>query len=309
MGNSTLSITGPQKDLDMIIRWLLWKAQRRHERGYPEVSWVMEDVMPSAENYINRDTALVFNYLCNTTAAAITVTWKMLLPNGKLVINQQNFITAANSTFTSLTWDLDEGFLVSLTVALQTGSSRVPRGDTWVVVGLAYSKATPLQPFRLLIRDYFTSTAPLAWPDGQLQANVDGQGLIQGTTFSTPAAGADFSQIVAATLRVKLHTVTATLTTNATAGNRTVLFVLQNPVGTTVWTLGPLTVQTASKVVIYNLIPGTALGTDAAGNQTVPLPTECVLDGGFLIASVTTGLLGTDAWTNIKTLWEVWWEI
>jgi hypothetical protein len=309
MGNSTLSLTGPTKDINEIVEYLLWQSRRRKRRGYPEVGWDFESVPPDPKMYITRDSNLSINYLSFQADGTITVSYKILDPNGKIVYGQQSFAVASTGQLTRVQFSLVEGFLLSVGVQIYNAGTRVLRGDCFVQVGLSYTTAAVPQPFKMLISDYVTTMCSLGWPDGGLHQSVEGYGCIYSQSNGAPLAGADIFFTTPAYMRTRLHSVSATLVTSVAVANRIPTFTFYNSNTQIVWALGPPAAQTAGKTVVYNLGEGVAMATDASGNVTIPLPAEFwFANGACDVATVTTNIQAADQWSTSKFVYECWAE-
>jgi len=305
MGTSTIQLTGPTQDVDAIVKWLTWQARRRHARGYPEVGWEMETVEPPAGQYVTRDSVLLCTfYSVQNAASTFAMAAKILLPDGRTTVMQWQF-TNPGAGQTTQQFELVEGFLLSITVYATAFSGQL-RGGLFLKVGLKNADPSGTTQYNLLLHDYVSDQTILTWPNGLLRAPTDGTGYLQTVAVSNPAAGADFSYTFPANARVWLHSAVALLTTNATVDTRTPIFSLQNSSGTTIWSIGPSAGQAASLAYYYNMSECLTISADVNGNKTIPLPTEAFLTPASKILSTTGLLQGTDQWSNIVLVYELW---
>jgi hypothetical protein len=163
--------------------------------------------------------------------------------------------------------------------------------------------------YRLLVSGYPTTTAAIAWPEGNIVGSVGGPGSLNAVPVGNPAAGADWSVAFAFNARTWIHAVTATLTTSATAANRIPTFYIQDSSGNLVWKLGATAAQIASKTAVYNLGEAATCSTDANGNVVVTLPSEALILNGGTIGSVTTNIQAADQWSAIEVDYEQWRQV
>jgi hypothetical protein len=303
---ATITLTGPQDDLQMIVKWLTEQARRKHRRGYPNVCWDMESVQPPAPQYITRDTYLALNvYSCSGNAPVLNVSAKIMLPDGRITVQTWSTGAITGGAKAAYTYALDEGFLLSAAVSLTFGST-IERGEVFVQVQLQNNTATGAAIFRMLVSEYVTTTASIGWPEWPLNSNLTGPGYLRVITVGNPGVGADWTTTLPTNSRYWVHAIHATLTTGVDVANRTPVFQLEFPGGQVIWNVGASALIAASAAATYNLGEGLALGVDASSNYTVPLPTEAYLEGGSIIHSVTGNLQADDQWSAIYITLEQW---
>jgi len=292
-----------------VLREVLRAIKDGGERGYGLVRFTTQGVQPPSSEYLTRDSYLQVNIFPNTTANTVTVAAKVLLPDGRINVMQfvyTNFSALAKNQFLQA---LTEGFLLSLTVTI-SGAGTVHRGDTYVQVGVQFGPSAGTPMYRLLVSGYVTSTASIAWPEGNITDSVSGPGFLQDLALSNPAAGADFTyNLASANTRNWLHSFTATLTSSSTAANRQPTFLIKDAAGNQLWSFGTNTAQTASKTAEYNLAEAATIAADINGNVVVTMPSEVYLYGAWTLASSTTGIQSGDQWSAIRAVFEQWVEV
>jgi hypothetical protein len=223
-------------------------------------------------------------------------------------VGQFQFTGFTANTLFQTVQQLSEGFLLSLTVTVTNSGAPVRRGDTFVQVGAQFASAIGSPVFRSLISDYVTTATPLCWPDGNLSNNLAGLGNLHTLALGNPGAGADFTITLTAKTRTWVHSLTATLTTSAAVANRTPVFTIKDLAGNVLWSIAPPAVVVASKTIIYNFGEALTLGTDVNLNCTIPLPSECLLEGAATISSATTNIQAADQWSSVNANIETWQE-
>jgi len=307
MGSTPQNVTFTP-DQQRFIEHLIRQVRPRGKPGYGLVSFALEDVQPPSTEYLTRDANLQINIFPVGTTNTVTVALKIMTPDGKLNVSQ--FIY---TNFTTLTKfqdikQLAEGFLLSITVTI-SGAATIHRGDTFVQIGVQEGPGASTPMYRILISGYVTSTASLAWPEGNLLDSVSGSGLLISQALANPAAGADFTFTFNANSRSWLHAFTATLTTSSTAANRTPVFYLKDSGGNAIWSLGSSAAQVASKALEYNLGEAATVTVDATGNYVITMPSEVYMYGAWTLSSTTANIQAADQWSAIRALFEQWVEI
>jgi len=306
MGNSTISLTGPQADVDLIVKTLAESARRKHRRGYPEVCWDFESVQPAAFEYLTRDSYLYVNAYSQAGGTTMTIGAKILLPDGKIVPMQWvvPVLTVGSASYGP--YPLVEGFLLSLTLQVYNPTTALQSGTIYVEAGLQFGATAAAVNYRVLLQGYATSMARLNWPDGTQTPQGAVQGFITQGSVGNPAAGADWSYAVGVGTRTWIHSVTAILTTAVAAANRQPQFTLQDPTGTTIWSLAGIAAQTASQVCQYNLGEALTLAQDVNKNFTISMPSEIYVTGAFKLFVTTTNIQAADQWSGISIQYESW---
>jgi hypothetical protein len=292
-----------------LLREILRAQLEDGARGYGLVRFTARDVQPPSTEYLTRDSYLQINIFPTGTANVVTVAFKILTPDGKISVSQFNYTgftaNAKNQYFPALT----EGFLLSLSVTI-SGAATVHRGDTYVQVGVQFGLAAATPMYRLLVSGYVTTTAAIAWPEGNVVDSLTGPGLLNDAVISNPAAGADFIfNMAVANTRSWLHSFTATLVTSATAGNRQPQFTLKDAAGNVLWTLGTGAAQVASTTQVYNLGEAATIAQDVNKNVVITLPSEVYLYGAWTLASTTANIQAADQWSNVRAVFESWLEV
>lgn len=283
------------------------RAQLRHWRDYPEVRFKCHQVQPPAYDYITADTYLQINVYPTTAENPVTISAKLLLPEGRITTQQWTVIPQVGPNINQFIEPMQEGFLLSLTATIASEST-VLRGDTYVQVGLQYSAdpSTPL--FRVILQGYVTTTCALGYPDGSLEESVSGKGMIQTVVSGTPLPGNDFEYNFPTALRGRIISALATLNTSATVGDRQVnlaIFTSSLPA----FGGGSSTTIPASTTANFSFcaIP---LGNAPLVNGFIisPIPPDIPLLPGGKVYSVTTNLDSGDQWSPVIVTLETWVE-
>ena len=281
-----------------------WGKRPRHPNT--QVGFNTEDVPPSGVEFLTRDSYLVTNFFCLLGTTPLTVTAKILLPDGRITVNSWTYLSSAIWTKNQKIEALTEGFLLSLCVSLPSAASLIARGQCYVQVGLQTGAAVGTPVYRTLISDYLTTNYYPGWPEGQPQTNVGGMGFMNTLTIAAPGAGADWTYAFTACVRVALHSISGVLTTAVAVANRIPLFKIVAPAGSLTWQIAPSVSQPASQVSAYNLAGGLNLSQDASKNFTLPIPEPTAYPPVLTISAVTTAIQAADQWSNIYVVYETW---
>jgi hypothetical protein len=269
------------------------------------VGFRLTDVSPPSPLYIQLEDVLTILFLGDFSPRTITVSGRILLPEGKIQVFQRTFnYTATVFQVQQFQMQLAEGFLLGVTA---TAGSSLGRGSTFARMYISRSTASvPLSAVsQLLAGDYITASAPLTWPGGRCLFGAEGPGLINPLTGISASAGAQFTTTVpSGSDKWRLQSLQATLTTSATVANRFVS--LSQSTGGNAVEVGFATAQTAGTAITYHFSTGVPNGTIGAGKVQIGLPQSLFLPSGGVIASVVVGMDATDAWSNIRAVVEQW---
>jgi hypothetical protein len=307
MGTKPIEIiqTLSPQQLEAVQRTLsAWGKRALHPNT--QVGFNTEDVPPSGGEFLTRDSYLVTNFFCNLGTTPLTVTAKILLPDGRITVNSWTYLSSAIWTKNQKIEALTEGFLLSLCVSLPSAAGIIVRGQCYVQVGLQTGAAVGTPVYRTLISDYLTTNYYPGWPESQPRASVDGRGWISTVTITAPGAGADWSYSFAASIRVALYSISCVFTTAVAVANRIPLFKIVAPAGSLDWQIASSVSQPASQVSAYNLAGCLNLSQDALKNFTLPIPETTAYVSGLTISAVTTAIQAADQWSNIYVVCESW---
>jgi hypothetical protein len=266
------------------------------------VSLDPQGATPPLETYIKANDSLevvAFNAVANLI---VTVSARMLLPDGSIVQNKWPFTPASDRSSSVAFFPLTEGFLLSLQV---TGSSGSNSFRTYVQVRLVQGAAANATVGWILVCGYISPQRLLSWPPGILENNTDGQGSIFTITGTTPGAGAEISEVVPAHARWKLLAFRFQLTTAVTVATRQADLVMDD--GANIFAeVIPGTTQAASLVQIYNYLPNVNVQPVANGIVNAPIPNDVFLSSGFRIRTHTFNLQAGDQYTAPQYVVQEW---
>lgn len=157
---------------------------------------------------------------CNSKAGVILkVQWRTALFSGEIVPNSETHTPTSDRTVYTEDLELGTGSLLNITVFAAAGSPLI--GQTYVMVQLVRGVGAAAIVLGTLLAGYVTTTQALGFPGSPILSSVEGGAAYRRITGTTPAAGAEISEVVPNGARWQLLTVNALLTTSAAAGTRT----------------------------------------------------------------------------------------
>lgn len=184
--------------------------------------------------------------------------------------------------------------------------------------GLCYVRADVIRGFTgatsilgTLIAGLVGSWGGRAWPGTALELPGEGPGAVGALQSATPAAGVNPELTLTVPTRVRVMSVTAVLTTSATAANRIPsLSLVQDGTVVTGIIESPL-VQIASTTFRHSWIAGVAPSAPTGSAAIAQLPSPFMMRSQVLgltaILRITTdGLQAGDQWTAISAQVEQW---
>lgn len=286
------------------------QAQFVSAQTIPNVTFNETKISPPSNLYVAFDD-LVFIQVTNSNVGvlAIEVRLRVLTPDGQIKLfvlplgNLNSFRGVSNGAF-----QVDEGFILSAIVTVQTGSSVPHRGETFVVVALQRPGDAASKLYQQFISDYISSNHDPAWPGGQYVSSTEGPGHMFSQSITSPAPGADIFFTVPTSARWRLVGISASFGAGAAVANRNVSFILDDGVILFHQAQAPVSI-TAGQAAQVTFAGGVTYGSGVGLVITLPAPAGQVLLGGWRIRSSTQNIQPADAWTNIRLVVEEWIEV
>jgi hypothetical protein len=269
----------------------------------PNVRFLSQAVQPPSQVYVESTDVLRVAAASSQANEALVISWRLLLPNGDVVLNQAQMSVTSDRAINIHDEPLAEGFLLSVSCKAAAATTR---GQTFARIFLTDPDLGAGQPSYMLMADYVTNRMAPAHPNGRVLAPTEGPGNPVLISISNPAANHDWSVTVPTNARWRVQSTLATLTTDGTAGSRLVELFVQPTGSLTSWEHAQT--QAPSSTVFWNLSPGLAIGSSGANPYVfyVPLPTGLILLAGGVISSGTGFVGAADAWSNIRLFAEEW---
>ena len=201
-------------------------------------------------------------------------------------------------------------------VSLTGGAESYPL--TWVAIELQSSPSTSATPYVTLGSGPLNATFPLVFPPFVMRQPRECASALTLVQPGNPAAGAQISVAYGASLRVRFNSVSAKLTTDATAAVRKCGFAILDTGGNIIFAT-PVSGngQNPSTSKVYLFAPTNGNGQDqtlGTGGQDFEILFSPLMlypfIGPFTLVSYQNGTLGpADQWSNIRICQEQWLEI
>lgn len=272
----------------------------------PGVSFSHRNISPPAPLYITLDDFFYVEVHNTSSSPLVGIVMRVLLPSGQIKTTSQQVPLNQAGVFTSATFNMVEGFLLGVSAAPQ--GFNVRRGQVWVRLAIARGSLAGLLGAQILIQDYVETHYAASWPGGHFSSEVDGLGVVRSIVGTQPAAGGEISETVPTGRRWRLQTVNFGLTTSAAAGNRQVLFILDDGVSSSY--LAPaLSVQAASLTVGYAFAPGCSPIATTGGRAVCPIPSPAIMSAGWRFRTSTNAKDAADQYTVPVYVVEEWLEV
>lgn len=260
---------------------------------------------PPTALYVSRDDRLWLRVRNAVPGVVVSVFARHVEPNGRVQLLRFDLTPASDRSESFATFDLGDGYLLSLAVVASAGA--VQRGQCFVQVGLLRDAAAARVLSALLVSDYLASAGALGWPGGLIRSSLDGPGHMIQFTPANPAAGADFTITVPAGARWRVNVGRLIFVTSAAVAARRMVLVLDD--GALVYfEQDTFETQPASSSDSYCF---TAYGFLAAALVTlhmVPMPPDLVMPAGHRLRSVVQNIQAADQISAIHFLIEEWVE-
>jgi hypothetical protein len=260
-------------------------------------------VSSSPKLYVTCDESLVIDTWSSTAPAALTITARVLTPQGRIDTLSWSHTPNSNRARATSYYPLAEGWLLS--VIVDATDLAYQRGHCWCELSLMRGGGSNGVLEAVLLADYIAGTARLGWPGGFVRSSIEGPGLVEAAYGSTPAAGAEISKTVPANALWRLLALEFGLTTSVTAANRLPRLVIDD--GTNdLQRLEVPAVQAASLTRTYSWAPGMPSRVAVASDNLMPLPLNTLLPSGYRFRTVTDSIQAADQYTAPRFLLEEW---
>jgi len=258
--------------------------------------------------YVTLDDTIVFTaWNSVSTLPSLSLLMRVLKPDGTLVIERMTIGSlTANRVANSVSMSQLDGFLVSVIVS--TPAVAVSRGQCFVRAQITRGGAPDVLLIDQLLSDYVTTGNQPQWPDGRLLSGVDGRGYITLYTQATANLGLEIALSQPTGVRWRVLAIDVTLTTGATAGNRTPGIVVnqQGQIGFKVSSAAPVPANTQA---FLNYAPGMPLAAALLPAMALPLPIDFYVSAAASIDTFTTGLVAGDVYSLLNVLVEEWIDV
>lgn len=268
----------------------------------PEIEIPASPASSPAVLYITRDDRLYIRSVAITGTRTARIAGRLLHPDG--VIRPFRFdVTLAADTADVQTFELSEGYLISLTLTA-TEAGTAP-GRCYAELGLLRGRAADLDRVALLSSGAFDLASPLSWPNGRRDRSTQERGFHFHTGTADPAAGAEWTVTLNANHETLVRGIRVQLVTDATVANRfpRVEFVSGASI---LWRSHPHAAQIASLTRDYNFVLGGQHIDAAAAAEYQNFLPNIILPPGAIVRGATDGLQAGDNYGAARLQLEQW---
>jgi hypothetical protein len=255
--------------------------------------------------FLSRMDTVQFSVFNSASSIVVGFRGLILSPTGEVLAFERDITPTTDRAATTEDHQVGEGLLIYLTALLVSGNAS--RGQTYCRVRILKGKGAGALPFAVLLQGYVSDDYSPSWPHGKQEGPLEGPGVLRSVTGTNPAAGAELSETVPTGARWHLHSLSASLVSDATATTRRVRFLVDD--GTTVlgeWS--ELTGQTASLTGVYTFATQGVNLNYTNNVASVPAPITGQLLAGWRIRTTTLNLAAGDNWGAPQLLVEEWIE-
>lgn len=260
----------------------------------PEITFDRQRVQPPGPFYVARGEHLHVHAWNAVSNQVVSLNLRLLMPNGEIIPNVYELRPSADRSELTNTLTLPECFVLSFAVSTMVSGTR--RGQTYVAVHYSRTAEGGETLVNLLTSGYVTEGFALSWPVGKVEHFLEGRGNYRSIQGTDPAAGLQINETVPTGARWRLLSVNATLSTNATAANRNVLFAVDDGSDNLIIIPAPNT-QVANEGKEYTWAAWGTVQDSIVNRVTVPLPNEVWLQAGSRIGTAVVGMQAGDNWT------------
>jgi len=230
----------------------------------------------------------------------VGIHWRMALPTGQIQVFQERVVSDPAIERAAVQADFPLGAGLILNVGVIGLGVAVQYGHLYARVTLMRGRGAAAVLLGTLLADYITARWGIGWPGSAIRLPSETRNTSIYYTNVAPAAGVEQVIQVPAGANWELLSFNAQLTTDATAGNRTVELRFDDGAAANLLVLvrAPGT-QTPSVAGFWSWVQGLPYETIPAGQvapRTGGLPIGLRLRGGARVRTNTTTLAAGDQW-------------
>lgn len=258
--------------------------------------------------YVDGSYALRLNAWCSIAGVTLALRSRFLRADGTGLVNSgDQLVLTSNRALNTLDVQLAVGFPLNAMVFALAGAPLV--GQCFVQVQIVSGAGPASFPLATVLQGYVTATQALSWPGSPIESAIAGGGYPFRGIVAAPAAGAEFGQVVPVAARWRLNAIIATLTTDATAGNRHPVLAYNDGLNFHAIMPNPGTVGPSTSL---QFVWGSGLAYSAILDAAHPaggLIADYRLLAGHNFESVTAGLGPADQWNLIHFQADEWLDV
>jgi len=269
----------------------------------PQVTFRTENVLPPAAVYVGPQDSIFVNLLSPSLAAPVSVTYRLLTPQGQIITSVQTVTTTSGAGGgAQLIIPPAEGYLLSLTVQCPSAVRGQMFVQAYLLAGTTSASGTIDQ---LLLQGYAAGYDGIAYPQSIPESSTSGRGWVHSVFISQPAADTDWQTTVPAGVRWVLKAAQNAFATSAVVANRSPMLTFLTPGFLSVGWMPCGTILTANLPTDITWFDG-ALVMNIGNFLTGPLLRDFVLGPGYIIKSQTLNMAAGDQWGAAVLFVEEW---
>jgi len=257
----------------------------------PLITFQTENILPPSAIYISPQDLITVNVTSPSVTANVTVSYRLLKPDGTLITTADSFVAPAAGSFAAnLQIPPAEGFLLSLVVR----SDNVSRGQAFVRVFLFSGalSAGAVNP-HMFAQGYVSTLDVVTFPQSTAESSLSGRGWLHDVLVSA-GLGLNAVFTVPAHVHWLIRAIQFALVTSGAAGNRTGLVKVSDPIATTTLQVAAPTAVGPGTTTTYAFAPGIAVYT-VGTFQGTGFPVDFILPNGWSLIAGAFNLDVADA--------------
>lgn len=265
--------------------------------------------MGAAMFFAGPDDTLRITSFNGAAGVALAVRYRALDIEARTPTSADVHTPLTNRTSTTTTIRLPVGWIFGLTVFATAGSPI--DGQCYVIVDLMRGEGAAATVQQTLGEGYVTTNRKLALPGSLFMSPVEGPGALRSIVGTTPAAGADISEVVPTNARWQLLAFQSRLVPSAAAANRQPELTIDD--GGNEFTRAPsLVAIPASTTIRITWAPGSSMQVSASaapGSWFVAFGDELFVPSGGRIRTATQAIQAADQWDAPRYLVREWIDV
>ena len=268
----------------------------------PELTQQLASGNPMSPIYISPEDALRVTLMNIHATAEFTFSGRLLRTDGMTIPLLQVLRVTRDGSAAPTVIDLAEGYLLSGAVI---PSQEVPqRGECYGQIALVRGAHLTIPPFAILSTGYVSSLQPLTWPWGARNESVLEQPGRQEVFTVAVGPGAYPTITVPARRAWVVRSMAVSMTTDATAGNRILQFVVLRGPDLVIAVQSPVSQPpgvTWSYAFAGGMVPGATTG---GTHEIVGIPRDLTLHPGWTVSLGAIGGAAADLFSTFTIVVE-----
>jgi len=262
----------------------------------------VQNASPPTAAYMGVDDTLWLMASSSVNNVILTVTYRLLMPDGSIIPNQQQVNVGGGRSPGWYPFTLPECFILGLSITANISAS-FPE----VYVTAMISRGNPVVGVisQVLCQGYCYQIAGVSWPNGVNTIAFGVPGNIRSITGTMPAAGQNISESVPSNARWRLIAIRITLITSAVGTGRVMALTFDDGVNVFCSDTTPL-IQPVSTVWVYNFADGFAGVVNTGSPVMAQIPQHLPLNQTWRIRTNIVNLDAADQLSAPQYVVEEW---